>query len=165
MERIIDVANYIINRYKEISGETIDEMKLHKLLYYTQRESYAILNRPAFEGIFEGWIHGPVCKEVRMAFLDGCLNTDTNDINEDIKYIADNVIYEYGPIESWKLSQMSHLETSWMKAREGLAPDAHGSVVLKEEDIKTDSLKVRPYDHLWDMYYDEFEDEHSFKVG
>ena len=25
-------------------------------------------------------------------------------------------------------------------------------------DIKKDAEKVRPYDHVWDMYYDEFED-------
>ena len=26
------------------------------------------------------------------------------------------------------------------------------------EDIIKDAEKVRPYDHIWDMYYDEFED-------
>jgi len=26
------------------------------------------------------------------------------------------------------------------------------------EDIKEDAKKVRPYDYVWDMYYDEFED-------
>ena len=25
-------------------------------------------------------------------------------------------------------------------------------------DIQEDAKKVRPYDHVWDMYYDEFED-------
>ena len=24
---------------------------------------------------------------------------------------------------------------------------------------RIDAQKVRPYDHVWDMYYDEFEDE------
>ena len=28
----------------------------------------------------------------------------------------------------------------------------------KLEDIKEDAKKVRPYDHVWDMYYEEFED-------
>ena len=60
MERIIDVANYIINRYKEITHELVDEMKLHKLLYFTQRETFAILGKPAFDSDFEGWKYGPV---------------------------------------------------------------------------------------------------------
>ena len=26
------------------------------------------------------------------------------------------------------------------------------------DDIRADAKKVRPYDYVWDMYYDEFED-------
>ena len=55
MERILDVAQYIYDEYKRQSGEVIDEMKLHKLLYFAQRESLAITNEPLFEGDFEGW--------------------------------------------------------------------------------------------------------------
>jgi hypothetical protein len=29
---------------------------------------------------------------------------------------------------------------------------------LSLDDIRIDAEKVRPYDHVWDMYYDEFED-------
>ena len=55
MERIIDVAQYIYEEYKRQSGEVIDEMKLHKLLYLAQRESLAITNEPLFSEVFEGW--------------------------------------------------------------------------------------------------------------
>ena len=48
MERIVDVAQYIYEEYKRQSGESIDEMKLHKLLYLTQRESIALTNEPMF---------------------------------------------------------------------------------------------------------------------
>ena len=34
MEKVLDVAKYIINRYEEVAGVTIDELKLHKLLYF-----------------------------------------------------------------------------------------------------------------------------------
>ena len=34
----------------------------------------------------------------------------------------------------------------------------NGNQRLKLEDIREDAKKVRPYDHVWDMYYDEFED-------
>ena len=37
MERIIDVAQYIFSEYKRVAGEIIDEMKLQKLLYFSQR--------------------------------------------------------------------------------------------------------------------------------
>lgn len=48
MEKILDVAQYIYDEYKRQSGEIIYEMKLHKLLYFTQRESLAITNEPLF---------------------------------------------------------------------------------------------------------------------
>ena len=46
-------------------------MKLHKLLYCTQRESFAILDEPAFEGEMEGWKYGPVSREVRSEYYNG----------------------------------------------------------------------------------------------
>ena len=49
--QMIDVriaAKYLIHRYEEASGRTMDEMKLHKLLYFTQRESFILLGKPMF---------------------------------------------------------------------------------------------------------------------
>ena len=53
MDKIIDVAAYIVAKYKEMTHETLDEMKLHKLLYFTQRESFAILGKPALRVILK----------------------------------------------------------------------------------------------------------------
>ena len=38
---VIKVASYIFERYKAQEKTIIDEMKLHKLLYFTQRECIA----------------------------------------------------------------------------------------------------------------------------
>lgn len=159
MDRIIDVAAYIIKKYKDVSAEQLDEMKLHKLLYFTQRESFAITGAQAFEGIFEGWKYGPVCREVRNAYCNGEIFVKTRDISNELKYIVNNIILEYGSLASWKLSELSHRDSSWKNARVGLSPDENGDVPLKIDDIKADAYKVRPYDHVWDMYYDEFETE------
>lgn len=158
MEKIINVADYIVKQYKKLTGEDLDEMKLHKLLYFTQREAFAILGRPAFEGNFEGWKFGPVSKEVRIAFCNHEIVVKTEPVSDEIMYIANNVILEYGALASWKLSELSHKEKSWINSRIGLAPEENGDRVLKIEDIQEDAKKVRPYDHVWDMYYDEFED-------
>ena len=161
MDRIIDVAAYTIKKYKEISAEQLDEMKLHRLLYFTQRESFAITGAPAFEGVFEGWKFGPVCREVRNAYCNGEILVKTNDISDTLKYIVNNIILEYGSLASWKLSELSHKDSSWQNARVGLSPDENGDVQIKLDDIKADACKVRPYDHVWDMYYDEFETEEA----
>ena len=164
MEKIINVAQYIFEKYKDISGESIDEMKLHKLLYFSQRECLAITNQPMFEEKFEGWKYGPVCREIRNSITpDGILDYDS-DISEESKYMINNVIMEYGVFASWKLSKLSHQEISWKKARSGLQDGENGNRYLQLEDIREDAKKVRPYDHVWDMYYDEFEDAGEFIV-
>ena len=68
MEKIVDVAQYVYKYYLKETDEKIDEMKLQKLLYFVQRESYALLGKPMFNEDFEGWIHGPVSKEVRSCY-------------------------------------------------------------------------------------------------
>ena len=159
MDKIINVAQYIYEEYKKVTGEVIDEMKLHKLLYFAQRESLAITNTPLFEGEFEGWKYGPVCKEIRNSITPDGIIDAFGDISDESKYIVNNVIQEYGSLASWKLSQMSHKELSWKNARVGLHDGENGSQKLKLDDIRKDAKKVRPYEHVWDMYYDEFEDE------
>lgn len=158
MEKIINVAQYVYSKYCQITGEVIDEMKLHKLLYFVQRENIAITNEPMFPEKFEGWKYGPVCRELRGSITpDGIIDYDS-DISEESKYIVNNVIIEYGALASWKLSELSHRETSWKKSRVGLKNGENGKVKLLLDDIREDAKKVRPYDHVWDMYYDEFED-------
>ena len=158
MEKIINVAQYIFNEYKRVTEEIIDEMKLQKLLYFSQRETFAILNQPLFNEVFEGWKYGPVSREVRTVFTEDGINAQTEDIKSESKYIINNIIQEYGALASWKLSALTHKETSWLNSRKGLKKEENGNVKIKMEDIREDAKKVRPYDYMWDMYYDEFED-------
>lgn len=160
MEKIIDVAQYIYTEYKKISGKAIDEMKLHKLLYLVQREALAVTGQPLFPESFEGWKYGPVCREVRNCYTeDGMFREDIQDIALESAYIVNNIILQYGALESWKLSELSHRELSWRNSRRGIPEGQNGSRELSIDDIRKDSEKVRPYDSVWDMYYDEFEDE------
>jgi len=147
MEKIINIAQYIFNEYKRVTGEIIDEMKLQKLLYFSQRETIAILNEPLFNETFEGWKYGPVSREVRTSY-----------IKSESKYIINNVIQEYGALASWKLSALTHKEISWLNSRKGLKKEENGRIKIQTEDIREDAKKVRPYDYVWDMYYDEFDD-------
>lgn len=159
MVSVLDVANYIVAKYREIANKAIDELKLQKLLYLSQRESIAITGEPMFKENMYGWRYGPVCKEVRRCYTESKgISTETKDIPLEVKYILNNVIHQYGQYEPWKLVEMTHMDYSWRKSREGLSPDENGDRVIEIEDIRKDAEKVRPYDSVWDMYYDEFED-------
>lgn len=162
MEKILDVAQFVYSEFLKLTSETIDEMKLHKLLYFAQRESLAITNKPLFEEEMQGWIHGPVSPLVRGYFLQEVgIYHDTKPIQIESERILKNVIAEYGHVSSWKLRELSHQEISWIRSREGLKPHERGNKPLKIDDIREDAKKVRPFDSTWGMYYDEFPDSEN----
>lgn len=176
MESILDVASYIIKSYERRSHQSIDEMKLHKLLYFSQREHIAITGKPLFSESFESWRFGPVSPLVRENFTklqpignQENIQDDTDLITSEAAYVVNNVLEQYAGYESWKLSELSHQEISWQNAqkRSGASEQLEDSVNFREyvspaemklEDIYKDAVKVRPYDSVYDMYYDEFDD-------
>ena len=142
MERVLDVAAYLFDKYKEVSGTRIDEMKLHKLLYFAQRQSLAVFGSPLFIEPFQAWKYGPVCVDVRSNYTeDGIIGGIRSDIPDVMSRLLDEILLFYGSFESWKLSQMTHDETSWKNARVGLNPDAYGSELIKIEDIQKDAVR------------------------
>lgn len=48
MDKIIDVAAYIVAKYKEMTHETLDEMKLHKLLYFYSKRIICNFRKTSF---------------------------------------------------------------------------------------------------------------------
>ena len=70
MEDVVKVASYICQRYQRQFGKRIDEMKLHKLLYFTQRESIIQTGQPIFEEHFEAWKYGPVLLSIRQLYKE-----------------------------------------------------------------------------------------------
>lgn len=158
MERILDVAAYICDKYTELTKGYIDEMRLHKLLYLSQREMLAFTNKPLFTEAFEGWKYGPVSPTVRGHFDNGTINFEVNDISSDAKTIVDNVIETYKSIPTLELSELTHKELSWKESRNGLRSGENGHRKIKLDDIRLDAMKLRPYDPVWGMYIDEFDD-------
>ena len=145
MESILNVASYIMKKYEG----NIDEMKLHKLLYFIQRESVAMTGECLFYEGFKAWKYGPVSPKVRL-FLNKKFDFLVEDIEVKNKYIVDNVLMQYGKMDSWEMSILTHKEKSWINAK--------GGKTIKFSDLKEDAEKIRPYDSFWDMYCDEFKD-------
>ena len=144
MEKLMNVASYIYNRYQDTKGERIDEMKLHKMLYFAQRESFIQKNEPLFEEVFYGWKFGPVLKEIRNAYRD---NAFYSHIDEDIilriKSIMDKVFEEYADKDSWSLSRLTHGEIAWKNSRKGVSDGANSDCPIDVEDIRKDAERVR----------------------
>ena len=71
MEKVTTIASYIYQRYQQDYGKRMDEMKLHKLLYFVQREAIIQTDEPMFKEQFEAWKYGPVMVEIRRMYKDG----------------------------------------------------------------------------------------------
>lgn len=153
MESVKRVASYIAQRYKKEFGERISEMKLHKLLYFTQRESLIQLGEPLFNEEFLAWKYGPVIPSIRNLYAQDQL-TDVPDSKweEANKSVLDFVFSHYAPKEAWSLSNLSHGEISWQRARRGLARDENGNVALSLEDIRQDARRMKWRRYIIDTY-------------
>lgn len=141
MYKAFDVASYICNRYKAENGTRIDEMKLHKLLYFAQRESIIQTEEPLFAEEFEAWKYGPVLREIRKNYKNN--NFDSSYDDAKLQPIMDKVFLEYSHILSWNLSMISHGEESWKQARKGIPEGENGNSKIKVETISVDAKRVK----------------------
>lgn len=144
MENLMNVASYIYKRYQDTEGKKIDEMKLHKLLYFAQRESIIQKNEPLFEETFYGWKFGPVLKEIRSAYKDDTfLTTIDKAVISRIKSIMDKVFEEYAYKDSWSLSRLTHGEISWKNSRKGVSDGENSDNPMNIEDIMKDAERIK----------------------
>lgn len=144
MENLMSVASYVFNRYQETMGEKIDEMKLHKLLYFAQRESIIQKNEPLFAEVFYGWKFGPILKEIRNAYReDAFLKVVDEEIVSRIKDIMDKVFEEYASKDSWSLSRLTHGEVSWKNSRKDIPEGANSDNPMRLEDIIKDAERIK----------------------
>lgn len=160
-KRSIEIANVLIKRYEELTGKSLkkDELKLQKLMYFLQRNSYALTGKFILTEDFEGWIYGPVLKSLRKTNFEYNPEIANNSkLTPTEIYIIDNVIYEFKDYTANQLKDLSHQEISWKNSRKGLTESEAGNVKISKKDIKEDAKKVRIYDYIYDMYLDEFED-------
>ena len=144
MVSVNTAASYIYEKYKSEFGTTIDEMKLHKLLYFAQRESIIQTGNPLFDATFRGWKYGPILKEIRESYKNSSFLpvTSSSDIDE-MEPIVDTVFEQYAEKDSWSLSRLTHGEYSWKKSREGIPENINSDKPINVEDIRIDADRVR----------------------
>lgn len=141
---VVKVASYLCKRYKEETGNDMDEMKLHKLLYFTQRECIIVMGEPMFPEQFSAWKYGPVMVSIRERYKNGTLNEELSKQElEKYMQVFNSVFENYAKDSSWSLSVLSHGETSWRNAHKGVAQDENSSELMKTEDIGIDAKRIK----------------------
>jgi len=144
MEDVVKIASYICARYQKEFGAQIDEMKLHKLLYFMQRECLAQRDEPMFDATFHAWMYGPVLPVIRSLYKNDMLH-DLPSKESVAKYssVFDEVFKELAPTKSVMLSVISHGELSWKRARVGYGKYDESDVPMKYEDIVEDARRYK----------------------
>lgn len=128
MPTVFDVAKYILEQTGSMSS-----MKLQKLCYYSQAWSLVWDEEPLFQEEIQAWANGPVVSDLydshRGQFSVSVATFSSGDsanLSPDQKETIDEVIRFYGSFNPQQLSDLTHLEQPWRKAREGI-PDGERS--------------------------------------
>jgi uncharacterized phage-associated protein len=122
-----EVAEYIISYFSNIVTNPIEgdltNLKLQKLLYYTQVLSLKRTGELLFNDKMEAWDYGPVVPEIYhqyKSFGRDVLDTDSPNLMFkplDKKMIIDDVIKDKGRFTGIALMEMTHQENPWKLAR------------------------------------------------
>lgn len=139
---VLQTASYIAQRYHQEFGEIIDEMKLHKLLYFTQRETIIQTGSPLFAELFQAWRYGPVMPIVREHFAGITASKDAS-IDDSLSLVYDKIFEQYASKSSISLCDLSHGEYSWRHAREGVGPYDPCTNEILLEDIRLDAERIK----------------------
>lgn len=144
---MIDVrtaAKYLIQRYEQESGCAMDEMKLHKLLYFTQRESFVMLGKPMFLDKFEAWKYGPVMRNIRKINWENLVQS-TLPMDSEYIPVLEDTLKRYAPMDSWTLSNISHGETCWQKAKDKEVGSSHEEIETSDIEYDAGVIKFRRF--------------------
>lgn len=136
MANVFDTAKFILE-----SQGSMSTMKLQKLCYYAQAWSLVWDDTPLFDEDFQAWANGPVCPELfhkTQKKFKVNVSDETGgvgDLNENQKDTICKVLEHYGNKDAQWLSQLTHMEEPWRKAREGVPLGASCDNVISKESM------------------------------
>ena len=135
------VAEYMIGFLSE-HGDPVTNLKLQKLLYYSQGWYLALYGVPLFEEGIEAWVHGPVVPAV-YGYYKPCTwkaippPSAVPALQERPEALVKEVIEVYGGMSAYDLERLTHQEDPWLKARRGIPIDEASHAVISHDDMKS----------------------------
>ena len=124
---VFDVVKFILRKKCPLTA-----MKLQKLIYYCQAWSLVWDGHPLFKEKIRAWANGPVVREL-YDWHRGCYQIyrvprgDARKLNKTQKETICAVLDYYSDRSPQWLSDLTHMEDPWRKAREGLPDGCRGN--------------------------------------
>jgi uncharacterized phage-associated protein len=136
MASVHDVASYILHKQGSIST-----WKLQKLVYYSQAWNLAWNEKPLFDAKIEAWANGPVVPELyRLHRKEYSVSRWPEGsgarLTKPEKETIDSVLASYGNLSGRQLSALTHNESPWLMAREGLDSTQPSKRRISVEDMQ-----------------------------
>ena len=134
-----DVAAYIL----QLEG-CMTAMKLQKLVYYSQAWSLAWDNEPLFKEKVQAWAHGPVVYELyqshqgkyRVELSDFPTGNPAN-LDSNQRETINCVLEPYGGMTAAQLSELTHAEEPWIRARKNARDGAPSSTEITRASMRS----------------------------
>lgn len=134
---------FIIKAYEDGIEAEMTNMKLQKLLYYAQSLHLALYSQPLFVEEIQAWRYGPVCPPAYRFYSDFEAQQLPIPQKESLSHlppeqqqVLEEVWGYFGGYHAYRLSEMTHGEFSWKKARRGLPPEASSTNAILLEDMQ-----------------------------
>jgi uncharacterized phage-associated protein len=136
-----DVADYII-KFCHQHGDCLTNLKIQKLVYYTQAWYLALYDKPLFDDEIQAWVHGPVVPLLykrfkKYKFNDIKENPDSINLPRKVEGHIKEVLQVYGGYSAYQLELMTHNETPWKNARRGYYDDKTCAEKIDLKDMKS----------------------------
>jgi uncharacterized phage-associated protein len=151
MINCLTVARYFIMRaYEDGIDAEMTNMKVQKLLYYSQSLHLALYDEPLFVEEIQAWRYGPVCPPAYKFYSDFEAKQlpiprqeSLSQLPSEKKELLEEIWQYFGNYHAYRLSDMTHAEFPWKKARKGLPPEESST-----EPILLDDMKALGYQKL-----------------
>ena len=135
-----DTSNFLLIECRERGG-ILTNLKLQKLLYYTQAWHLVIHSKPLFSEDFHAWIHGPALPSQYQRFkkfecqpiLEGL--SISHSIEEGVVNHLVEIVNVFGIETASALELMTHNEQPWIAARNEISEYQASSAIISKESM------------------------------
>jgi uncharacterized phage-associated protein len=138
-----DVAAAVLEIAEGTGVDTrITAKKLQKLVYYSQAWSLADQGAPLFSEPIEAWSQGPVVRSL-WSIHSGIFSVrkvkfgNAEKLTVGERRIVEEVVDRYGRLTAERLSELTHSETPWRSAREGVPASARSRNEIRIEAMRS----------------------------
>ncbi len=136
-----DIADYFLHLANE-TGAYLSNLKLQKLVYYSQAWYLANHDKTLFDEDFQAWVHGPVIyslwkKYKEFSYSPILVDKEKPKMDKNTWNFLESVAESYFSEDAYTLELMTHKEDPWILARNGIAPDETCSFIITKENMRT----------------------------